>query len=139
MAPVLALSAFSMVGLPPLLGFWGKLDLVIAGISAGETPLVVIMMAASAVSSYYYLHLAGLPVIRKPDARTEGIEVGPSRWPRVAGIVFGIGILIVPFGARELMEKAEASTKNSWLDPAETAMEIDKVRPEDPTPEAPRA
>ncbi|MDG2020573.1 MAG: NADH-quinone oxidoreductase subunit N [Phycisphaerales bacterium] len=139
MAFVLALSAFSMLGLPPLIGFWGKLDLVVAGISAGETPLVVIMMAASAVSSYYYLHLAGLPVIRKPDARTEGIEVGPSRWPRVAGMVFGIGILVVPIGARELMEKAEASTKNSWLEPAETAMEIEEIRPEEQTPEIPRA
>ena len=139
MAFVLALSAFSMLGLPPLLGFWGKLDLVIAGISAGETPLVVIMMATSAVSAYYYLHLAGLPVIRKPDARTEGVEAGPSAWPRIAAMVFGIGILILPFGARTLMEKAEASTKNSWLEPAETAMDIEEARPEDQTPEIPQA
>jgi NADH-quinone oxidoreductase subunit N len=139
MAFVLALSAFSMLGLPPLLGFWGKLDLMIAGISAGETPLVVIMMATSAVSAYYYLHLAGLPIIRKPDARTEGIEVGPSPWPRIAAMVFGIGILILPIGARTLMEKAEASTKNSWLEPVDTTLNTGDVRPEDRTPELPQA
>ncbi|MDE0889172.1 MAG: NADH-quinone oxidoreductase subunit N [Phycisphaerales bacterium] len=139
MAFVLALSAFSMLGLPPLLGFWGKLDLMIAGISAGETPLVVIMMATSAVSAYYYLHLAGLPIIRKPDARTEGVEVGPSPWPRIAAMVFGIGILIVPIGARTLMEKAEASTKNSWLEPVETTLNTGDARPEDHTPELPQA
>ena len=139
MAFVLALSAFSMLGLPPLLGFWGKLDLMIAGISAGETPLVLIMMATSAVSAYYYLHLAGLPVIRKPDARTEGVEVGPSPWPRIAAMVFGIGILIVPIGARTLMEKAEASTKNSWLEPVETTLNTGDARPEDHTPELPQA
>jgi NADH-quinone oxidoreductase subunit N len=139
MAFVLALSAFSMLGLPPLLGFWGKLDLMIAGISAGETPLVVIMMATSAVSAYYYLHLAGLPIIRKPDARTEGIEVGPSPWPRIAAMVFGIGILILPIGARTLMENAEASTKNSWLEPVETTLNTGDARPEDRTPELPQA
>ncbi len=139
MAFVLALSAFSMLGLPPLLGFWGKLDIVIAGISAGETPLVVIMMATSAVSAYYYLHLAGLPVIRKPDARTEGVEVGPSPWPRIAGMVFGIGILILPFGARKLMEQAEASTASSWLEPAETTLNTEEARPVDQTTEIPRA
>ena len=139
MAFVLALSAFSMLGLPPLLGFWGKLDLMSAGISAGETPLVLIMMATSAVSAYYYLHLAGLPIIRKPDARTEGVEVGPSPWPRIAAMVFGIGILIVPIGARTLMEKAEASTKNSWLEPVETTLNTGDARPEDHTPELPQA
>jgi len=121
MAFVLAASSFSMLGLPPLLGFWGKLDLVVAGITAGETPLVVIMMATSAVSSYYYLHLAGLPVIRKPDARTEGVDAGPTPWPRVAGVVFGVGILALPFAAKSLMTQAEHSTDHSWIAPPEAA------------------
>ena len=63
--------------------------------------------------------------VNKPDARTEGISAGPSPWPRVAAMVFGIGILLVPIGARELMSAAETSTSGSWLAPptAETTSE----------------
>ena len=116
MASMIALGGFSLVGLPPLLGFWGKFDVVVAGISAGEVVLVVILMATSAVSSYYYLQLAGIPVVNKPDARTEGITHGPSPWPRIAAVIFGIGILLVPFGARKLMDAAETATAGSWLE-----------------------
>ena len=141
MAFVLALSAFSMLGLPPLLGFWGKLDLVIAGISAGETPLVVIMMATSAVSAYYYLHLAGLPVIRKPDARTEGIEVGPS--PLAANRGHGVWHRHPDLAVRGSDADGEGRSehrKNSWLEPAETTLNTERARPaEDRTPELPQA
>ncbi len=116
MATVLALSAFSMVGLPPLLGFWGKLEVVIAGITAGETILVVIMMATSAISAYYYLQLAGVPVVNRPDARTEGLRAGPSPWPRLAAIVFGVGILLMPLAAPKLIEAADTTTEGSRLE-----------------------
>jgi hypothetical protein len=72
------------------------------------------------VSSYYYLHLAGLPVIRKPDARTEGVDAGPTPWPKVAAVVFGVGILALPFAAKSLMTQAEHSTDGSWIAPPET-------------------
>jgi NADH-quinone oxidoreductase subunit N len=121
LATIMAISAFSMVGLPPLFGFWGKLDIVIAGITAGEVPLVVVLMATSAVSSYYYLQLAGIPVVRKPDARTEGLVNGPSPWPRYAALVFGIAVLLAPLAASRLMDAADRGLEGSWLAPAETA------------------
>jgi NADH-quinone oxidoreductase subunit N len=121
LATIMAIAAFSMVGLPPLFGFWGKLDIVIAGITAGEVPLVVVLMATSAVSSYYYLQLAGIPVVRKPDARTEGLVNGPSPWPRYAAMVFGIAVLLAPLAASRLMDAADRGLDGSWLAPAETA------------------
>ena len=116
MATVLALAALSMVGLPPLIGFWGKFEIVIAGIAAGEIPLIVVLLITSAISSYYYLHLAAIPLTRKPDARSEGVVSGPRIWPRVAAIVCGIGILFVPIAASALMKAAETSVESSWLD-----------------------
>ena len=136
MATILALGGFSLVGLPPLLGFWGKFDVVVAGITAGEMPLVVVLIATSAMSAYYYLQLAGIPVVQKPDARTEGITTSANPWPRIAAMVFGIGILLVPFGARRLMEAAEASTSGSWLSPtaiSETTPPVPGSDPADPT------
>lgn len=126
MATVLALAGLSMVGLPPLIGFWGKFEIVVAGIAAGEIPLIVILMITSAISSYYYLHLAGIPLTRKPDARSEGVVSGPRVWPRVAAVVCGIGILFVPIAASQLMDAAETSVESSWLNkdaPAATSKE----------------
>ena len=37
----------------------------------------------------------------------------------MAALVFGIGILLVPIGTRELMSAAETSSAGSWLEPAE--------------------
>lgn len=121
LATVMAIAAFSMVGLPPLFGFWGKLDIVLAGITAGEVPLVVVMMATSAVSAYYYLQLAGMPVVRKPDARTETLVAGPSPWPRYAAMAFGLGVLLAPLGAAKLMDAAARGLEGSWLAPATAA------------------
>ena len=118
---MMAVAAFSMVGLPPLFGFWGKLDIVLAGITAGEVQLVVVMMATSAVSAYYYLQLAGIPVVPQPDARTATLVAGPSPWPRFAAMVFGLGVLLAPFGAGRLMDCAANGLQGSWLAPTEVA------------------
>ena len=121
MAAVLALSGLSMVGLPPLIGFWGKFDIVIAGIAAGEIPLIVVLMITSAISSYYYLHLAGVPLTRKPDARSEGVVNGPRAWPRITAVVCGIGILLAPIATSPLMKAAGTSVESSWLGTQATA------------------
>ncbi len=130
LATMLALGGFSLVGLPPLLGFWGKFDVVVASISAGEVTLAVVLMAASAISSYYYLQLAGIPVVQKADARSEGVVAIKAPWPRIAAMVFGVGILLVPIGTRELMSAAESSTRGSWLEPAGEAADAEPTSDE---------
>jgi NADH-quinone oxidoreductase subunit N len=47
----------SLGGFPPLIGFWGKLWLFIAGVAAGWTWLVVIAVLTSVISIYYYLRV----------------------------------------------------------------------------------
>ncbi len=116
MAAVLALGGLSMVGLPPLIGFWGKLEIVIAGISAGEVPLVIILMITSAISSFYYLHLAGMPITKKPDARSEGVVSGPRAWPRIIAAIFAVGIVLAPIAANWASTMAETSVDDSWLE-----------------------
>ena len=103
-AATLAIGAGSLIGLPPLLGFWGKLDLFIAGLDAGQVALVVIMAVNSAVSAWYYLRLAGLPTIAAPGAEAEGIVAGPSRWPLAAAVVGGACVVLLPFAASSLVD-----------------------------------
>lgn len=107
MAAVMAVAALSLVGLPPLLGFWGKLYLFIAGVQADHIILVVIAGLNSAISAWYYLGLVKCPVLDQPSARAETVERGPSRWPRVAAIVTAASLIIVPIFTRGLLKATD--------------------------------
>lgn len=105
-AAMLAAGAASLVGLPPLLGFWGKIDLFIAGINDAQTVLVVIAAINSAISAAYYLRLAGLPIVGVADRRAELVVGVPSPWPKVAAIICGFGVMALPLAANALVEAA---------------------------------
>lgn len=93
LSAMMAIAALSLIGMPPVLGFVGKLFLFRAGIDAGQVVLVIIAGVNSAVSAWYYLKLAGLPLLAQPTARTEEITRTPSRWPAVAAILCTIAIV----------------------------------------------
>lgn len=48
---------FSMAGVPPFVGFFGKLNVISAVVDAGYTGLAVLMVLASVVGAYYYLRV----------------------------------------------------------------------------------
>ncbi len=54
---VLALFMFSLAGIPPLAGFFGKLYIFKAALSAGLTELAIVGSLASVVAAYYYLKI----------------------------------------------------------------------------------
>ena len=73
----------SLAGFPPLAGFFGKLFLFTAAISAGWTWLVVLAVLMSVVSVYYYLRVVvsvWTPVVQ------------PQRLPSLPGPLVAIGI-----------------------------------------------
>lgn len=110
LAWMLAVSAISLIGMPPLVGFFGKLSLFSAGIEAGQTPLVIIAAVNSAISAFYYLQLVAVPMLGQPNARTDSVQAVPSRWPRLAAVVCGVGVLLMPLGLKSLVEAASSST-----------------------------
>jgi NADH-quinone oxidoreductase subunit N len=57
MALALCLFMFSMAGIPPLLGFWGKWYVFAAALDAGLTMLVVVGVLASVVGAFYYIRI----------------------------------------------------------------------------------
>ncbi|MHC4141458.1 MAG: NADH-quinone oxidoreductase subunit N [Planctomycetota bacterium] len=103
MSAVIAIAAMSLIGFPPLLGFWGKLMLLVAGVRAGHLPLVVIAVLNSAISAWYYLRLVGLPVLAMPGPQAETIEKRPTVWPRVAAVLTALAVLLVPFFVEPLL------------------------------------
>ncbi len=47
----------SLAGIPPLVGFFGKLNVIDAVLSSGYTGLAVVMVLASVIGAYYYLRV----------------------------------------------------------------------------------
>lgn len=102
-SPALAFSlgvgAFALVGLPPTMGFMGKLFLITSAWNHGYNWLVIILAANSAIAIYYYLSLVR-------HAYTHEVEEGtpePDNSPfavagagLLAAIVFVFGIMPGP-------------------------------------------
>ncbi|MCH7799135.1 MAG: NADH-quinone oxidoreductase subunit N [Planctomycetes bacterium] len=103
MAVVMAVAALSLLGFPPLLGFWGKFSLLIAGIEAHRMPLVVIALVNSAISAWYYLRLVGLPILAMPTPASESITHRPVPWARVAAVIAALGLVALPLFVNELL------------------------------------
>src|SRR5688572_31995573 len=63
----MAVSCFSLIGLPLTVGFWGKLMLIRPALQSGRpmmTWLVVITMINAAISAAYYLRIVGTMFLR---------------------------------------------------------------------------
>jgi NADH-quinone oxidoreductase subunit N len=82
-APMLALAMavfmFSMAGIPPLAGFFGKLYVFVAAVNAGLWPLAILGVLASVVSAFYYLRIVKVMYFDAgelgPDARPASLSV----------------------------------------------------------------
>lgn len=118
MAVVMAIASGSLLGVPPLLGFFGKLYLFIAAVQAGQIELVVIAGLNSAISAWYYLRLIALPIMSKPSAQAETIVPNPFKWPRVAGIVTAAAVVVLPVFLAPLFSASREATRNHRGDAA---------------------
>jgi NADH-quinone oxidoreductase subunit N len=56
-AAAIAIFMFSLAGIPPLAGFFGKLYVFMAAVDADLVPLAIIGVLASVVGAYYYLRI----------------------------------------------------------------------------------
>ncbi|MCH8165625.1 MAG: NADH-quinone oxidoreductase subunit N [Planctomycetes bacterium] len=117
LAIVMAITALSLVGFPPLLGFLGKLYLFMAGVEAGHVALVVIALINSAISAWYYLRLLGLPMLAMPTPTSETIVSRPVVWPRVAALATAIGVVGLPLVAGRLLAASEAVIQTNEVPP----------------------
>ena len=70
LAAAMALFMFSLSGIPPLAGFWGKLFVFKAAVDGGWAWLAVIAVLNSAVSAYYYLRVTVAMYFQEANGET---------------------------------------------------------------------
>jgi NADH-quinone oxidoreductase subunit N len=96
----MVICSLSLLGLPPLLGFFGKLYLFTSAIAAHEILLVIVMGLNSAIAAFYYLRLAAAPLL---EAAPEGSqpEGCPYATRAIAGLLSAASVLaLIPFAGR---------------------------------------
>jgi NADH-quinone oxidoreductase subunit N len=92
LAAALAIFMFSMAGIPPLAGFFGKLYVFLPAISQGLYTLAVIGMLASVVAAYYYLRIVKVMYF---DELEDAFESSPG-W-EVPSIMALTGLAVLLF------------------------------------------
>jgi len=79
MAAALAIFMFSMAGIPPLAGFFGKLYVFMAAVNEGLYVLAIIGVLTSVIGAFYYLRIIKIMYFDEPAEafdRSAGREVG---------------------------------------------------------------
>ncbi len=72
LAACLAMVMFSLAGIPPLFGFWGKFVVFQAAVQAGLVPLAAIGIAASVIGAFYYIKIVKLMYFDEPAGKATG-------------------------------------------------------------------
>jgi len=90
---VLALALFSLAGIPPTAGFFGKLFLLTAGASTGSYLFITIAALNMIISLYYYLRVIRSVFMDKNEQPLEKIKIEHSA--KFALLICAAGIILV--------------------------------------------
>ena len=93
LALAMAIFMFSLAGIPPLFGFWGKVVVFDAAIGAGLLPLAVIGIAASVIGAFYYIKIVKLMYF--DESRTV-LQTGDGKALAWIGAI--MALLVSPLG-----------------------------------------
>lgn len=132
----MVICSLSLLGFPPLLGFFGKLPLFTSAIAADELPLVIWMGLNSAIGAFYYLRLAFAPLTEPTDADAEPTVLAPFPGRRIAAMVSAAGVVIVVILGMYVMHAASNAARYTPVLNATPAAERSSDRPSLPNAEA---
>ena len=77
----LSICLLSLGGLPPMLGFFGKIYLFFSGWADQQYLLVIVGLVTSVISIYYYISVIKMMVVKEPQEASEIVKSYPNtRW-----------------------------------------------------------
>jgi len=89
----LAMIMFSLAGIPPLFGFWGKFVVFQAAVQADMVALAAIGIAASVIGAFYYIKIVKILYFDEPAM----VVTGKSDWMHQALLALS-ALVISPLG-----------------------------------------
>ncbi|MFM2410572.1 MAG: hypothetical protein RL481_1400 [Pseudomonadota bacterium] len=93
LAAAFAVFMFSLAGIPPLFGFWGKLVVFQAAVAANLLPLAVIGIVASVIGAFYYLKVIKVMYFDEPTGQI--VEADDKVLPIAGGV---LALAVSPLG-----------------------------------------
>ena len=90
---ILTIAMFSLAGVPPTAGFFGKFFLLLAGASKGNYLLVGIAALNMVISFYYYLRVVKAIFMDENEQPLEKISI--PLLPRLAMYLCILGIIVI--------------------------------------------
>ncbi|UYN93033.1 MAG: NADH-quinone oxidoreductase subunit NuoN [Enhydrobacter sp.] len=108
MALAMLLFMFSLAGIPPLAGFWGKLYIFMAAVEAKLFWPAVLGVLASVVASYYYLRIVKVMYFDEPAEALDRSALGVNR---VVAFVAAVLVAVFSLAPQPLSVIAEAAAK----------------------------
>jgi len=94
---IMTLALFSLAGIPPVAGFFGKFFLFTAAAGSGYYILVLIAVLNATISLYYYLRVVRAMFIEKSETPVQPFK--SSAYMRVALVICVAGIFAVGFAS----------------------------------------
>ncbi|HKX78816.1 MAG TPA: NADH-quinone oxidoreductase subunit NuoN [Novosphingobium sp.] len=113
LAAALAVIMFSLAGIPPLFGFWGKFVVFQAAVEADLLALAAIGIAASVIGAFYYIKIVKIMYFDEPA----DVVKGESDWAHHA-LLWATVIFLSPLGyllTKWLGSLADAAAKSLFL------------------------
>ena len=108
MAFAMLLFMFSLAGIPPLAGFWGKLYIFIAAVEAKLYIPAVLGVLASVVASYYYLRIVKVMYF---DEATDALDTPTFGVYRTVAFVAAVLVTLFSLAPQPLSLIAAAAAK----------------------------
>jgi NADH-quinone oxidoreductase subunit N len=109
LAMALMVSVFSLAGIPPTIGFTGKLFVFLAAMEQGYFILVLIAMINVVISLYYYLLILKAAYLLKTEIALPEIPLSPA--VKILTIALIVVMVVVGIFPRYVLELAEAAAR----------------------------
>jgi NADH-quinone oxidoreductase subunit N len=110
LAAAMAVLMLSLTGIPPTVGFFAKLYVLLATVAAGLEWLAVIIVLNAALAAFYYLRVVVYMYMRDPEPEPAPLDSSPSGSLALGLSVAGVVLLgIFPGAVLGLLEVSAAS------------------------------